>query len=64
MIENSIFAKNMRITILDMIHKAHASHIASAFSIVDVLAVLYNNILVESDFDSSSKNRNIVILFT
>lgn len=62
MIENSIFAKHMRITILDMIHKAHASHIASAFSIVDVLAVLYNEILTNSDFDYKNKNRSKVIL--
>lgn len=62
MIDNSEFAKKMRITILNMIHNAHASHIASAFSVVDILAVLYNEILADNDFDSKNMDRNQVVL--
>lgn len=43
---NSIeLAKRIRIDVLHMVHNAHASHIGSAFSIADVLAVLYADIL-------------------
>lgn len=52
------FAKNMRIDILKMIHKAGASHIASAFSCADILAVLYNEVL---DLDEKG-NKDTFIL--
>ena len=39
------FARNMRINILKMIQRSGASHIASAFSCTDIIAVLYNDIL-------------------
>ena len=42
---SSAFAKILRIDVLKMSQKAHASHIASAFSIADILAVLYLNVL-------------------
>jgi len=38
-------AKNVRIDVLKMINKAHSSHIGSAFSVVDILSVLYFNII-------------------
>ena len=37
-------AKQARIDVLNMIHESHASHIASAFSCIDILAVLYSGI--------------------
>jgi transketolase len=37
--------KKMKILSLEMVHKVNASHIGGAFSIADVLAVLYNDIL-------------------
>ncbi|MBE7565747.1 transketolase [Acidithiobacillus sp. HP-11] len=44
-------ARNIRINALKMVHKAKASHIASALSIADILAVLYGQIMT---FDSSN----------
>lgn len=44
-------AKNIRINALKMVHQAKASHIASALSIADILAVLYGQIMA---FDSSN----------
>jgi len=38
-------AKEIRIKALEIIHKTKASHIASIFSVADIIAVLYNDIL-------------------
>ena len=38
-------ARNARISTLKMVHRARASHVASALSIMDILAVLYSDIL-------------------
>ncbi|MBF0105635.1 MAG: transketolase [Deltaproteobacteria bacterium] len=38
-------ARNIRIKVLEMIHQARASHIGGCFSIADILAVLYTEIL-------------------
>lgn len=62
MLDSVQLAKNVRIDILKMINKSHASHIASAYSIVDVLSVLYNDILKDTDFDFENKNRSKVIM--
>lgn len=45
MSSTEILAKNIRISALRMVYKAKASHIASALSIADILAVLYGCIL-------------------
>ena len=37
--------KDIRINILKLTYKAKSSHIGSCLSIVEILAVLYNNIL-------------------
>lgn len=43
---NSIeLALKVRKDVLEMIHRSHASHIGSAFSVTDILAVLYSNVL-------------------
>ena len=39
------FARQLRIDALKMVHKAHASHIGAAFSIADVMSVLFNDVL-------------------
>jgi transketolase len=39
------FSKQIRLKVLEMVHKADASHIGGAFSMSDILAVLYNDIL-------------------
>jgi transketolase len=50
-------AKNARIAVLEMIHKAQTSHIGSNLSVIDIMAVLYNKINLE-DWE----NRDRVIL--
>lgn len=62
MLDSTSLAKNVRIDILKMINKAHASHIASAFSIVDILAVLYSDILTKKDLNFDNEERSKVIL--
>mgnify|MGYP003596963728 CR=1 FL=1 len=43
---NSIeLAKRIRITSVEMVHKAHASHLAGALSMADILAVLYADVM-------------------
>lgn len=39
------FSKKVRMLALEMVYKAKASHIGGAFSIVDILSVLYNGFL-------------------
>ena len=51
---NSILlSKKIRKVSLEMVHISNASHIGSALSMVDILAVLYNNIL---NCDSNNPN--------
>ena len=51
---NSILlSKKIRKVSLEMVHISNASHIGSALSMVDILAVLYNNIL---NYDSNNPN--------
>lgn len=39
------FAKKVRLKSLEMVHKANSSHIGGAFSMTDILTVLYNGVL-------------------
>ena len=57
-----LLAKKMRVDILNMIHASHASHIGSAFSIVDILAVLYSDVLVYDTSNDSLPIRDRLIL--
>lgn len=45
MIDSIELAKKIRITSVEMVYRAHASHLAGALSMADILAVLYANIL-------------------
>ena len=47
-------AKSARINALKMVHNANASHIASALSIIDILAVLYEDIRIYHPVISST----------
>ena len=38
-------AKNIRLQVLRMVHRAKASHVGSCFSIADIVAVLYGSVL-------------------
>ena len=48
-----LLSKEIRKLSLEMVHNSNASHIGSALSMVDILAVLYNDIL---KFDSNNPN--------
>lgn len=55
-------AKAIRITALKMVHRAKASHIGSALSIADVIAVIYGKFLKINleNIDSTQRNRFIL----
>ena len=38
-------AKSMRIDVLNMVHRGRASHVGSCFSVTDILAVLYGQVM-------------------
>jgi len=50
---SDLLSKEIRKLSLEMVHNSNASHIGSALSMVDILAVLYNDIL---KFDSNNQN--------
>ena len=55
-------ARNIRVNALRMVHLARASHIASALSIVDILAVLYGRVMNIGPSLISSETRDRFIL--
>lgn len=55
-------ALSIRAQALRMVHKAKASHIASALSIVDILAVLYGDVMTISPNEPKLQNRDRFIL--
>jgi transketolase len=57
-----ILATDVRRLVLKMVHKAKASHVASALSIVDILAVLYGGVLAQRPRDPSWAQRDRFIL--
>ena len=56
-------AKKIRIDSLRMVHRAKASHIGSALSIADILAVLYGGVLKPKDKVILSKGHATVALY-
>jgi transketolase len=55
-------AKNIRLHVLNMVHRAQASHVGSCFSIADILAVLYGSVLNIRPSDSGWVSRDRFIL--
>ena len=55
-------AWHIRRDVLDMVHAAHASHIGSAFSIADIIAVLYTDFVDIEKIKRNDKNRTRIIL--
>ena len=55
-------AKNIRIDAIKMINQAHASHIGSVFSIADIVAVLYSDILNIDPKNPDKRDRDRLIL--
>ncbi|MDR2975902.1 MAG: transketolase [Streptococcaceae bacterium] len=60
--DSKVLAKRVRIDCLKMISRAHASHIASAFSLTDLLAVLYSDVLKYDINNPDWTDRDIFIL--
>jgi len=52
------FARQIRIRVLKMVHDADASHIGGAYSMADILAVLYNEILHVDPVDYKNPARD------
>ena len=55
-------ARRVRINALKMVHRAKASHIASALSMCDILAVLYGAVMRLDPKKPSLENRDRFIL--
>ena len=55
-------ALKIRLDVLEMVHRSHASHIGSAYSIADILAVLYTNILKYDIGNPKWENRDRLVL--
>ncbi len=62
MLMTQILAKRIRRSALRMVHRAKASHIASALSIVDILAVLYGHVMHFDPLDDACAIRDRFIL--
>lgn len=62
MADTRILATRIRQNALRMVHRAKASHIASALSIVDILAVLYGKVMRFDPADARSALRDRFIL--
>jgi transketolase len=57
------FAKNVRRSILKMVTTTKSSHVGSAFSIVEILVFLYNNVFLDNDAGNPKKdNRDRFLL--
>jgi transketolase len=59
---SSILATRMRILALQMVHRAKASHIGSALSICDIVAVLYGEVMRVDPADPKAPERDRFIL--
>ena len=57
-----LLARSIRINALKMVHRAKASHIASALSVIDILAVLYGKVMRFDTADQSYMSRDRFIL--
>jgi len=57
-----LLAKSIRKNALKMVHSAKASHIGSALSITDILAVLYGHVMRFNPADQYDKSRDRFIL--
>jgi len=62
-LENSRFnPKDLRKTVLDMAYAGSTVHIGCAFSIIEILAVLYRQHLRYADNNPNDPNRDYLIL--
>lgn len=62
MSDSKQFSKQIRKTVIDLVYKAKASHVGSALSMVDLLAVLYNDILNIDPKNPTEPNRDRLLV--
>ncbi len=62
MTDTAAFARRMRASALQMVHRAKASHIASALSICDIVAVLYGQVLHVDPSEPKAAQRDRFLL--
>ena len=55
-------SKAIRLDVLKMVFQAKAAHLGSAFSVADILAVLYEKVLFATPKDPTNPNRDYFIL--
>ena len=60
--ESIDLAKRARIDVLNMIHESGASHIGSAFSCIDILAVLYSGVANVSPLNFNDQKHDRIVL--
>lgn len=60
--DSEVLAWHIRRNVLDMLHKSHGSHIGSAFSIADILAVIYTYFADTDALKNNDKERTRIIL--
>ena len=60
--DSKTFARKLRIHAVEMAHFSHESHVASALSACDIVAVLYNDILKISSDNPFDENRDRFVL--
>jgi transketolase len=60
--DSYILSKKIRLDALTAVHSANAQHIGSAFSVVDIIAVLYSSVLKFDPQDPQKSSRDIFIL--
>ena len=61
-VSSTALARRMRIDVLNMVHRARASHVGSCFSITDILAVLYGQVMHVRPHESTWSGRDRFIL--
>lgn len=60
--ETTSLARHIRCSVLRMVHRARASHVGSALSIADILAVLYGKVMHTDPEDPQKTTRDRFIL--
>ena len=60
--DTTVLAREIRVDVLRMVHKASASHIGSCYSLTDILAVLYGNVMRINSQDIGHQDRDRFIL--
>lgn len=61
-ISSTDLARNIRLQCVNMVHRVNASHIGSALSIADIMAVLYYSVLKKNSRDQNWKDRDRFVL--